>query len=307
MNKFSVFVFLIALLCVSSLHLASKKNLKSKAKKNSVRSLAKNKASFIKKIRQEGSGSGPAPVELNPMEQEENNMSPFDVVLNVVRDHFDEFSKGLFEHVDKDRSGVVDQIEFVEGYAYVCSELMIPGCETKDAQSLFEEGSKRGLIDQRNFVEVMRSQREHILNFLEHVKESNIRFAIDLNLEASDIEEKVQKAREQLRRGEFGVERQYFEKTVESLLGDRRSVRAEDLGQFLGHVFHFNESDGTVDVKAIVEHILREYDVNRDNVIDVNEAKEIVLDFDLQVAKSLRQFAHEIANEALNQESQQLA
>ena len=226
MNKFSVFVFLIALLCVSSLHLSSKKNLKSKAKKNSIKSLAKSKASFIKKIRQDGQGRpgpGPAPVELNPTEQEENHMSPFDVVLNVVRDHFDDFSKGLFEHVDTDRSGVVDKIEFVEGYKYVCSELMIPGCEAKHAQSLFEEGSKRGLIDARNFVEVMRSQRENILNFLEHVENTPIRFAIDLNLQASDIEEKVQKAREQLRKHEDGVERQYFERSVESILGDRKS------------------------------------------------------------------------------------
>ena len=308
MNKFSVFVFLIALLCVSSLHLKSKKNLKSKAKKNSIRSLAKSKASFIKKLRQEGQqGPRPAPVELNPVEEEQNHMSPFDVVLNVVRDHFNEFSKVLFEHVDKDRSGVVDQIEFVEGYQYVCSELMIPGCETKDAQRLFEEGSKRGLIDPRNFVEVMRSQRDHILNFLQHVENTPVRFAIDLNLEASDIEEKVQKAREQLRKGEFGSERQHFEESVKSILGERQSVRAEDLGQFLGQILHFDESDGTIDVKAIVEHILREYDVNRDNVIDANEAREIVLDFDLEIAKSLRQFAHEIASEGFNQESQQQA
>ena len=81
----------------------------------------------------------------------------------------------------------------------------------------------------------------------------------------------------------------------------------ENLGHFLGEIFHFNESDSSIDVKAMAEHILREYDVNRDNVIDVNEAKEIVLDFDLEVAKSLRQFAQEIAQEASNQENQQQA
>ncbi len=287
MNKFSVFVFLLTLLCVStvfSLHISKKKNLKLKSAKNSIKKLAKSKASFIKKNRQEMNHEVVQP-----------EPTPFDTILSVVREHYDEFARGVFEEVDKDRSGLIDQSEFLEGFKFICDNLFIPDCSKETAEQLFAESQKRGEVNERNFVEELKGLRDHLLHHLESIEHTHLRLAIDIKMEAHDIRDKVHKARDQIRSNVDGAERKYFEDSLRGLLQDKESIRRDEVRNYLSFMFNSEDVNNQVDIEGLEREVFDRFDVNKDQTLDRSEVRELVLSFDEEVANSLDELSNYIA------------
>lgn len=251
-----------------------------------IQKLAKSKASFIKKTRQE----------MNH-EEVQPEPSPFDTILSVVREHYDEFSKGVFEEVDKDRSGLIDQSEFLEGFKFVCDNLFVPNCSKETAEQLFAESQKRGEVNERNFVEEMKGLRDHLLHHLESIEHTPLRFAIDIRMEAHDIRDKVHKARDQIRSNVDGAERKFFEDTLRGLLQDRESVSREDIKEYLSFMFNPEQVNNAVDIEGLEREVFERFDVNKDQLLDRSEVRELVLAFDEEVAKSLDELANYIAQQ----------